>query len=340
MLSFHNVLYNYHVFCKNDKELNIFTTNFAMPQSMRIVVKREYNDYMINETDKSRIIGFDFFFNSLFNTNIFSYVCKICNNKMMCTMNDVIKYYSVQNGTLGCNRAFCLSDKESIKSLPFYNNFHSSLCYGSQHKLAGISINYENTSTKHYTYVGLCEFIKTYIDHREEILDFYQGSTLRGNVLQYICDKRRTYSYKDEEFEDNKMEICEELARENTHYKSKDAITIYSKLYTHSLAKSLYKELCEMMLIICNALHAESVYANTIKKGIKPLRIDMTSASRASYVKFENIVRVYDCMMVKYTEEVIKEKKSLIKKIDFGCSDINYVVYGFLFDITTFFVES
>lgn len=177
------------------------------------------------------------------------------------------------------------------------------------------------------------------MNHREQVLDFYQDFDVKGNVFQYICEDRRTYVCKDEEFENNIMEICEELARENT-YKSNDAISIYSNKYTYSLAKSLYKELCEMMLIICNEPRAENIYAWTIKKGVKSLGINIKPKDSESYVKFENIVNIYDCIMKIADAVVIKEKKSLIKKIDFGCSDINYVVYGFLFDITTFFVES
>ena len=53
-------------------------------------------------------------------------------------------------------------------------------------------------------------------------------------------------------------------------------------------------------------------------------------ANSDSYLKFENIVRVYDCMMVKCIEEVIKEKKSLIIPFYISNADLynNYCIFS------------
>lgn len=354
---YYGVLYDFYLFCKSNVDFAyIINDKYAKTSSQHLEFKSIYNEYKSSVEDRSHIVNANFFYNIMQNHTPITYNCAICGEKMNISMCNMVHYFNICDQLLGCNRAFCLSDKERFKNTYFYQNLSDSLCSDSDYSdIEGIKITTESdvyseywtTSSLHFIDKPLCKFIQTYLTYRDQIITFFQNSNKKGNIFRQIVTNQMKCSYITADFDIDKLEEYQIKAdifnnRDNnmnllltsTRHLT-DPKYMYSVNHISNIVKPLFKELCEVLMFIYCDDKMQKKYLYSMERIVDPQITLSLRGEHRFHCNSSEFIRLYNQLIEPKNKEY-KELQQIVKAIDFKCEDINYVVYGYLFDINTF----
>lgn len=325
-------LQKFFEFCKENDDFHEFITSKRIDNfSSQYSSKRVFNQH------KNKIgISYNFFYNSLFGTSDFYYTCMICVCKMKSSMHRVIDLFD--NGRVHCNRFFCVGDKERIKNTPYYNEISNNLCQVlEKSEIVGMKLHIRNIVpqsfiAEKYNYfmdIHLYNFIQSYLKYRTQIIDFFH---LRDK------DNKEILCCENIDFDSNLLLKCTNkynsiyYGNSNIKYDYMNPKKMYSVEHSDVyIDTQLFKEIIEFMLIIYSDTNTQNIYTDYIS-----LCEPNCALSYYHTATFVNLQRIHKKIADVKRVETTQETQRLVKQIDFKCSDINYVVYGYLYDMSSF----